>query len=188
VSKVPYPRIKPFFIAVGGTGVRPDVVPVGSVSGRGGTPYQQPPNQYSGGDQAAGWENSSPHTRRRTETGGGSSRAEVVSLSDVRLEHKEESGTPSRLSVNNSSGRPGVQYIDFQKSNFLPACSGIKIFSLMQSEYRYLKCPPLLDFNPSVTTGGGGNKTNFNQKLPYANMTGARECIDSFSQNGATAI
>ena len=37
-----------------------------------------------------------------------SSRADVVSVSDVRLEPTDETGTPSRLSINNSSGREAL--------------------------------------------------------------------------------
>jgi hypothetical protein len=106
--------------------VRPDVVPDGRGGGGGGGA----PQAAQAGDNAeaaASWEpsarpgssswqqhqdsgssswqhqdSSSPRTPRRAE----GLRAEVVSISDVRLEAKDD-GTPSRLSVNNSSGNSG---------------------------------------------------------------------------------
>ena len=102
--------------------MRPDVVP----DGRGGGGAAQAAQAGDNAETAASWEPSarsgssswqhqdsgssswqhqnsgSPRTPRRAE----GLRAEVVSISDVRLEAKDD-GTPSRLSVNNSSGNPG---------------------------------------------------------------------------------
>jgi hypothetical protein len=104
--------------------VRPDVVPDGRSGGgapqaaqagdnaaeaagswepsarSGSSSWQQ--QQDSGSSSWQHQDSSSPRTPRRAE----GLRAEVVSISDVRLEAKDD-GTPSRLSVNNSSGNPG---------------------------------------------------------------------------------
>ncbi len=107
--------------------MRPDVVPDGRGGGGGSTGAPQAAQAGDNAEAAAGWEpsarsgssswqhqdsgssswqqhqdSSSPRTPRRAE----GLRAEVVSISDVRLEAKDD-GTPSRLSVNNSSGDPG---------------------------------------------------------------------------------
>ncbi len=105
--------------------MRPDVVPDGRGGGGGGGALQAAQagdnaeaagnwvpsarssssswqHQDSGSSSWQQQESGSPRTPRRAE----GLRAEVVSISDVRLEAKDD-GTPSRLSVNNSSGNPG---------------------------------------------------------------------------------
>jgi hypothetical protein len=72
--------------------MRPDVVPDGVAS-----------------SQLAASDRGSPRAQRR----GDGSRADVVSVSDIRLEPKDETGTPSRLSVNNSSGREDWSVLEF---------------------------------------------------------------------------
>ena len=115
--------IDPCCVAVtGGPGVRPDVVPEGSAAsgrGSGGGTHQLPPPTGSGATNSdnnnprprsgGSWQlDGSPRTPRRADLGRSSSRADVVSVSDVRLEPKDENGTPSRLSINNSSGREAL--------------------------------------------------------------------------------
>merc|ERR1719414_2487594 len=90
----------------GGGGSRPDVVPDGSLAPQ----TARPKDQSRGGRSVSltrkqDLPNSldhSPSSKNRYVSG------DVVSVSDIKLEPRQEFDTPSKLSVNYSSGDPGT--------------------------------------------------------------------------------
>jgi len=104
-SQQPSQPAKPLQYEGGGGGSRPDVVPDGSLALQ--TNLARPKDQSRGGRSVSltrkhDFPNSldhSPNSRNRYISG------DVVSVSDIKLEPRQEFDTPSKLSVNFSSGR-----------------------------------------------------------------------------------